>query len=86
MYVVIKGWTPGAKILKFNIREGVLNIFQSHPLRIIAEERVSKAILDVNPLILNSIKTPLLIYPLILENSDMMALNMDVKNGSSQSH
>lgn len=85
MYVVIKGWTPGARILKFNIR-GVLNIFQSHPLSIIAEERVSKAILDVNLLILNSIKTPLLTFPLILENSDMMALNMGVKNGSSQSH
>ena len=66
-----------------NIGEGGSDVFQSQTTRIIAKERISKASLDVASIILNSIKIPLFSFPPILENSNMMALNMIVKNASS---
>lgn len=63
MYVGIKDWNPGTRTLKFNIGEGALNVIQSHSPKIIANERVSKANLDVTLIILNPFKTPLLSIP-----------------------
>lgn len=83
MYVKITAWAPGARTLKSNRGEGAPGVFQSHPPRIIAGERVSKETLNQAPIILSPIKTPLLFFSPIMENSDMMALNIDFKSGYS---